>query len=442
MVTKKEIIESRIEALYAELEELKRNYQKENSRYLETKYLNILNVLIDEIKGVPESIKSGYSDHVRHLRNIGKDIEKLKAINEERSMFHINLKDNTSMEENDYLNKKKELDKLENTLHSYEDKIHRKKINNLKIRKDLIRGLKVNLIRVGLILGGVAILKTSVTKAINDNSNNKNNQEYINEIIYDEDNFNNPASLKYFEEQGINKNNVVKDKVCYHLILEEDSNSAKEIAKLYKDKIKNVGIKNVDLMSIKQVEEKIDLWNYQKSAIKNIMEVSDLNYEEAILNYLRTPSTEEEVDIDKEHIFIYLKDSKNLNVSETGTLFDEIVKKSLENNELNVGVTETSLIKNLSNVEEALEYIDEVKSYDDLGEKSFKYIDIPGVDASFIDIGIKDDLNSVEKEKIASSLLESTVMYNLKGSKVKQDQLPKIITDYDKVKFEIENKRR
>ena len=33
-------------------------------------------------------------------------------------------------------------------------------------------------------------------------------------------------------------------------------------------------------------------------------------------------------------------------------------------------------------------------------------------------------------------------MYNLKGSKVEQEKIPQIITDYDKVKFQIESKRR
>ena len=33
-------------------------------------------------------------------------------------------------------------------------------------------------------------------------------------------------------------------------------------------------------------------------------------------------------------------------------------------------------------------------------------------------------------------------MYNLKGSKVEDNKIPKIITDYDKVKFEIESKKR
>ena len=47
----------------------------------------------------------------------------------------------------------------------------------------------------------------------------------------------------------------------------------------------------------------------------------------------------------------------------------------------------------------------------------------------------KEQLMEDERKAIASSLLEATVMYNLKGSKVEDNKIPKIITDYDKVKF-------
>ena len=101
------------------------------------------------------------------------------------------------------------------------------------------------------------------------------------------------------------------------------------------------------------------------------------------------------------------------------------------------------LSKNLNNLDEALEYISESNTYQsNSGEKYMKYVDVPGVDVNFIDLGVSNNLSDEEKDKIASSLLEATVMYNLKGSKVEQEKIPQIITDYDKVKFQIESKRR
>ena len=64
------------------------------------------------------------------------------------------------------------------------------------------------------------------------------------------------------------------------------------------------------------------------------------------------------------------------------------------------------------------------------------------MDSSFITLGIKENINEEEKETIASSLLESTVMYNLKGSKVNDSSTPQLITDYDKVKFEIDSHKK
>ena len=115
-----------------------------------------------------------------------------------------------------------------------------KKVNDIKIRQDKLRGLKFALVKVGLVVGGVILLKSGVNKLIENQNHNKSNQEYVNGIIYGEDNFNDPAALKYFEEQGINKNNAVKDKVYYHIVCEDNNQTAKNIAKIFLPFFENI----------------------------------------------------------------------------------------------------------------------------------------------------------------------------------------------------------
>lgn len=413
---RKEKFEDKINFLYDQIEDLKRGYRRENIRYIENEYLNLLTLVREEIDRFPERNRSKYSNYMKTLKQIGREIESINYIQEEkRRMQNKRIMDNKK----------------------------NKKVNNIKIRKDKLSGLKYALVKVGLVVGGVILLKAGANKLIENQNHNKSNQEYVNGIIYGEDNFNDPAALKYFEEQGINKNNAVKDKVYYHIVCEDNNKTAKNIAKIYEDKAKKLGIKHVDLMSFDKVQKKVNDWNYQKEMIKNMMKVTNANYEEALAAWFKNPSSNEEIDSDKEHIFVYLRSSEGVKVSDSGVLFDELTRKALENNGLIVGTTDEYLTKEITSLDRALKYTSEYQeSETNSGEKYIKDLSLPGIDASFIDLGISDDLMDEEGETIASSLLEATVMYNLKGSKVEDNKIPKIITDYDKVKFEIESKKR
>lgn len=440
MVFGKEELEEKIGFLYDKLEELKRDYRRENSRYLETKYLNIMSVLMDELSGVPQKIQSDYNSHIKNLRKIGQDIEILKEKNEER--HKLNTKKDEKIEE-DIIHKREILNNLDNRLNNHKESVRNKKVQNLKIRKTKIKGLKLGIVKLGLVVGGVILLKSGVNKMMESHNYNKQNQEYINDIIYSEDNFNNSEAIRYFEEQGINKKNIIKDKIHYHIVTEDDNKVAKDISKIYKEKIKITGIENVSIISVKEAQKKIDEWNNQKDLIKEMLERTPLNYEQIVETYLNRSDKAKDIDLDKENIFVYIRSSRDIRVSNSGVLFDELTKASLENNGLLVGDTKEMLSKNLNNLDEALEYISESNTYQsNSGEKYMKYVDVPGVDVNFIDLGVSNNLSDEEKEKIASSLLEATVMYNLKGSKVEQEKIPQIITDYDKVKFQIESKRR
>ena len=440
MVFGKEELEEKIGFLYDKLEELKRDYRRENSSYLETKYLNIMSVLMDELSGVPQKIQSDYNSHIKNLRKIGQDIEILKEKNEERHKF--NIKKDKKIEE-DIIHKREILNNLDNRLNNHKESVRNKKVQNLKIRKTKIKELKLGIVKLGLVVGGVILLKSGVNKMMESHNYNKQNQEYINDIIYSEDNFNNPEAIRYFEEQGINKKNIIKDKIHYHIVTEDDNKVVKDISKIYKEKIKITGIENVSIISVKEAQKKIDEWNNQKNLIKEMLERTPLNYEQIVETYLNGSDKAKDIDLDKENIFVYIRSSRDIRVSNSGVLFDELTKASLENNGLLVGDTKEMLSKNLNNLDEALEYISESNTYQsNSGEKYMKYVDVPGVDVNFIDLGVSNNLSDEEKEKIASSLLEATVMYNLKGSKVEQEKIPQIITDYDKVKFQIESKRR
>ena len=411
---RKEKFEDKINFLYDQIEDLKRGYRRENIRYIENEYLNLLTLVREEIDRFPERNRSEYSNYMKTLKQIGREIESINYIQEEkRRMQNKRIMDNKK----------------------------NKKVNDIKIRQDKLRGLKFALVKVGLVVGGVILLKSGVNKLIENQNHNKSNQEYVNGIIYGEDNFNDPAALKYFEEQGINKNNAVKDKVYYHIVCEDNNQTAKNIAKIYEDKAKKLGIKHVDLMSVDKVQKKVDTWNYQKEMIKNMMEITNANYEEALAACFK--NSNEEIDSDKEHIFVYLRSSEGVKVSDSGVLFDELTRKALENNGLIVGTTDEYLTKEITSLDRALKYTSEYQeSETNSGKKYIKDLSLPGIDASFIDLGISDGLMEDERKAIASSLLEATVMYNLKGSKVEDNKIPKIITDYDKVKFEIESKKR
>ena len=292
---RKEKFEDKINFLYDQIEDLKRGYRRENIRYIENEYLNLLTLVREEIDRFPERNRIEYSNYMKTLKQIGRKIESINYIQEEkRRMQNKRIMDNKK----------------------------NKKVNDIKIRKDKLRGLKFALVKVGLVVGGVILLKSGANKLIENQNHNKSNQEYVNGIIYGEDNFNDPAALKYFEEQGINKNNAVKDKVYYHIVCEDNNKTAKNIAKIYEDKAKKLGIKHVDLMSFDKVQKKVNDWNYQKEMIKNMMEITNANYEEALAACFKNSSSNEELDSDKEHIFVYLRSSEGVKVSDSGVLFD------------------------------------------------------------------------------------------------------------------------
>ena len=409
---RRDILESQINELYEKLNDLKKDYSKENSSYIEHKCFSLASRLED----MPRENSLEYKACERRLRHILQELDQVNLTYKEKEIKKQEKRENKTTVEK------------------------RKNLNNLRLRNKKLRNLKINLVKLSLVIGGVLLIK----KGVDSYASSLENKQYVNNIVYGEDNFNDPAAIKYFEEVGINKKNIVKDKVCYHLVCEENSENANEIATLYRNKANKTGIKNVDIMSIKDVEDKLDRWKSQNDSIKDYMETTSLDYDQVLKLYFKNDTREEEFDLDKEHIFLYLKDSKETTISKNGTLFDDLTEASLLRNKINVKLLEDySLLDKLNSVDDRLSGSFEYKVYEDEnGNKERKSIDVESVDSSFITLGIKENINEEEKETIASSLLESTVMYNLKGSKVNDSSTPQLITDYDKVKFEIDSHKK
>ena len=143
---RKEKFEDKINFLYDQIEDLKRGYRRENIRYIENEYLNLLTLVREEIDRFPERNRSEYSNYMKTLKQIGREIESINYIQEEkRRMQNKRIMDNKK----------------------------NKKVNDIKIRKDKLRGLKFALVKVGLVVGGVILLKSGVNKLIENQNHNK-----------------------------------------------------------------------------------------------------------------------------------------------------------------------------------------------------------------------------------------------------------------------------
>ena len=59
---RKEKFEDKINFLYDQIEDLKRGYRRENIRYIENEYLNLLTLVREEIDRFPERNRSEYSN--------------------------------------------------------------------------------------------------------------------------------------------------------------------------------------------------------------------------------------------------------------------------------------------------------------------------------------------------------------------------------------------
>ena len=61
---RKEKFEDKINFLYDQIEDLKRGYRRENIRYIENEYLNLLTLVREEIN------RSEYSNYMKTLKQI------------------------------------------------------------------------------------------------------------------------------------------------------------------------------------------------------------------------------------------------------------------------------------------------------------------------------------------------------------------------------------
>ena len=79
---RKEKFEDKINFLYDQIEDLKRGYRRENIRYIENEYLNLLTLIREEIDRFPERNRSEYSNYMKKLKQIGREIESINYIQE------------------------------------------------------------------------------------------------------------------------------------------------------------------------------------------------------------------------------------------------------------------------------------------------------------------------------------------------------------------------
>ena len=408
-----ETLESQCRFFSNEFEKYKNNEKINKAKELEYRF----NILLERFQMLP----------LRKLEN-----EKIEYKNIKNTMIY--------MQKNIF-----ELrDKAEEAKKVYKEKQDKERaVKNLKTRKNhqklAKKWLLVGAITAALTGGSILAFLGAANKKKND-QNNKD-RAFMSSVLYEGDNFNNDVALKYFEEIGINEENVVKDQACYHIICQKGNEIGEEISEEYIKKAKAAGIKNVDSFSIDQVQAKIDEWSNFNSDIQmqlhpEFENADDLpaDYYDVYHDIIKTYDT----DIDKEHIFIYLAKSHDGqdHIVEEYNFFSPVTKKALATRGMKFTKSDKEFIYNSDLIDTDDKLIFGLKT-DNV--KYTEYSIIPPVDIQECILETRKDLTEEEIENIANSLFEATVLNNLKGQNYSSSN--KLLENYDKINFDFKNNK-